>query len=342
VSAAIGNRSDISEIIVHSGQHYDENMSELFFDQLRIPRPDYKFDLEFRRHGRMTAEILGKIEDIQLEEKPDVVLVYGDTDTTLGAAIAASKLPGKLAHVEAGLRSYNFDMPEEINRRITDHCSDILFSPSSVATENLLAEGITEGKIHAVGDVMFDAVRLWSDALIRPGFMTTATSSYVLATLHRKENLENDEKLRDFVSGLVTISRDIAVIFPLHPHARNVLAERGCLDVLEKAPGINVVDPVGYFESIYLQKHAETIITDSGGMQKEALYCKTPCVTYREETEWVETIEMGVNSLARNHEQLVAQVMKGVDEESDHDWSEMPYGDGYAAEKIVRVLLENA
>jgi UDP-GlcNAc3NAcA epimerase len=287
----------LSEVLVHTGQHFDDNMSEVFFTELDIPRPDYNLAVHGGGHGAMTGRMLERIEDVLLEEKPDRVLVYGDTNSTLAGALAAAKLHIPVAHVEAGLRSFNRRMPEEINRVLTDHVADLLFTPTDTASANLRQEGIADERIHQVGDVMYDAALHYgaladerSTVLDRLG---VTRGQYVLATVHRAENTDDESRLRAIFGGLQQVAAELDVILPLHPRTRGRLSDAG----IRTNGRLRMIDPVGYLDMIALEKNARVIATDSGGVQKEAFFFRVPCVTLRDETEWVETVELGWNVL---------------------------------------------
>lgn len=290
-----GLRKRFREILVHTGQHYDGNMSQVFFDELGIPRPDVNLEIGSGAHGAQTGAMLTAIEEVLLREKPDRVLVYGDTNSTLAGALAAAKLHIPVAHVEAGLRSFNRRMPEEINRVLTDHIADLLFCPSQTAVGHLAAEGIRHG-VHRVGDVMYEALmhavslaRGKSDVLNRLG---VAPGQYALATIHRAENTDDPARLARLMEALQAVARDRPVLFPVHPRTRSRLP------VLAAAGGLRLLEPAGYLDMARLEADAAVILTDSGGIQKEAYWLRVPCVTLREETEWVETVQQGWNVLA--------------------------------------------
>jgi UDP-GlcNAc3NAcA epimerase len=294
VSRAVAARGDVREIIVHTGQHYDVNMSDIFFEELAIPRPDHHLGIGGGTHGAMTGRQLEAIERVLLDEKPDMVLVYGDTNSTLAGALAAVKLHIPVAHVEAGLRSFNRRMPEEINRILTDHASDLLFAPTTTAMRNLATEGIPVERTHLVGDVMYDASLFYRDRARKPGWFDTLSvepGTFVLATVHRAENTDDPERLTGILRGLAEADRP--VILPLHPRTRQRI------DALDLAalPGLHLVPPVGYLEMVWLERNCAIVATDSGGVQKEAYFHGKPCVTLRDETEWVELVEAGVNVL---------------------------------------------
>jgi UDP-N-acetylglucosamine 2-epimerase len=309
-------RKEHIEILVHTGQHYDDNMSAVFFKELEIPEPDYNLGIGSGSHGKQTGEMLAGIEEILLKEKPDWVLVYGDTNSTLAGALAASKLHIKIAHVEAGLRSFNRNMPEEINRVLTDHLSNLLFCPTDTAVNNLRLEGITKG-VHQVGDVMYDALQWaldlgdeYSSILAR---LKLEPKSYLLATVHRAENTDDPARLQGILDAFNQV--DEPLVFPVHPRTRKKLAELAW----QPASHVILLDPLRYIDMVFLEKNALVILTDSGGMQKEAHWLEVPCVTLREETEWVETLAGNWNQLAGvdpqkivSSVQLVSQVSRNI------------------------------
>lgn len=281
------------EILVHTGQHYDANMSDVFFDELEIPRPDHHLGIGGGSHGQNTGRMLEKLDTLIMDEQPDWVLVYGDTDSTLAGALAAAKLHIPVAHVEAGLRSFNRRMPEEINRILTDHVADMLFVPTQVARANLRNEGIGDTKIHMTGDVMYDAALHYRTRARQPQwFAQLGVDAFALCTIHRAENTDDPGRMRGIIAGLEQ-SR-MSVVLPLHPRTRKQLAQHG----LGLPDTVHVVDPVGYLEMVWLESHCDLVVTDSGGVQKEAYFHGKPCVTLRDETEWVELIEAGANVLA--------------------------------------------
>lgn len=323
------------EILVHTGQHYDYEMSGIFFDGLELPRPEVNLGVGSGSHGTQTGAMLKGIEDLLLAERPDYLLIYGDTNSTLAGALAASKLSVPVAHVEAGLRSFNRSMPEEINRVVADHLSNLLLCPSDTAIENLCAEGITRN-VHLVGDVMLDVLnwakqRLYakpSEILQRLGLKDKC---YLLATMHRSENTDNPARLSHIVAALNQLREP--VIFPIHPRARKVIAGACC----RFENHVHLIDPVGYLDMVALTRAARAVLTDSGGLQKEAYWLGVPCLTMREETEWVETVEAGWNILVRADTQ---QIVKAVDSFMPSDSRPMLYGDGFAAAKCVDLFGE--
>ncbi len=327
-------RARATEVLVHTGQHYDDNMSEVFFRQLAIPRPDHNLAVGSGAHGSQTARMLEGIEAIVQQERPDWVLVYGDTNSTLAGALAAAKLHVPVAHVEAGLRSFNRRMPEEINRVLTDHVSALLFCPTPVAVDNLAREGISRG-VHLVGDVMYEALlynariaeknsRVLADLRVQP-------AKYFLATIHRAENTDDPGRLGAIVRALREISREYRVLWPVHPRTRHILA-RG--DGLPAADHLTLLEPLSYLDMLQLEKHARGILTDSGGVQKEACWLEVPCVTLRDETEWLETVESGWNVLVGADTQRIVQAARRVGRGA----LPPPGRDDQAATRIVAML----
>lgn len=299
VSSAMKEFSDVHSVLVHTGQHFDDNMSDVFFRQLSLPIPDYNLDINGGSHAEQTANMLVRLESAYRVEKPDLVLVYGDTNSTLAAALAAAKMSIPIAHVEAGLRSFNRSMPEEVNRILTDHMSSLLFSPSRTATNNLIREGVSANSVFQTGDVMFDAVlansRLITEEDVLPISTISTNEKYALLTIHRAENTDNNSRLTRLVDELILLSGKMKIVFPLHPRTKSAIERVGRLKELERS--LVLISPVGYLDSLHLIKNASIVLTDSGGMQKEAMFLNTPCVTLREETEWLETVDMGANCL---------------------------------------------
>jgi UDP-N-acetylglucosamine 2-epimerase len=336
VCRALRAAGRFDEILVHTGQHYDPAMSDVFFDELRIPKPDFHLGVGSGSHGIQTGAILAAVEGILMKERPAWTLVYGDTNSTLAAALAAVKLGIPVAHVEAGLRSFNRSMPEELNRQVADHVATLLFCTSRNAADNLAREGITNG-VHIVGDVMADA---FAEALQRTAARSgvldrfgVKPGAFLLATIHRAENTDEASRLRSIVSAFGRIPEPI--VFPIHPRTRNALAELG--DPHKAHPNVRAVEPQGYLDMVMLEKSARLILTDSGGIQKEAYLLGTRCITLREETEWVETVESGWNKLVG----VVPEKIHNAVEEW-HPSGERPafYGDGRAAEHIRNILLD--
>ena len=324
-----------SEILIHTGQHYDHAMSEIFFEELGIATPDVNLGVGSGSHGAQTARMLEAIEEALLRERPDRVIVYGDTNSTLAGALAACKLQIPVAHVEAGLRSFNRSMPEEHNRVLTDHCSDLLFCPTRTAVDLLGREGITDG-VHLVGDTMYDAVLQFSErAATRSTIierLSLAPKKYLLATLHRPYNTDDPAKLTSIVGALEELQEP--VVFPVHPRTRARLEAEG-IGVREYR-NLRMIDPVGYLDMLNLERHARLILTDSGGMQKEAFFFAVPCVTLRPETEWVETVESGWNTLAGTDAAAIHNAVRSM--QPPGGTPPALFGDGHAAEKIVAVL----
>jgi len=336
VSRILRQDPDIQEILVHTGQHYDTNMSRIFFDELEIPEPDYNLGIGGGSHGEQTAKMLAEIEALLEVHKPDRVVVYGDTNSTLAGSLAAAKLHIPVAHVEAGLRSFNKKMPEEINRILTDHVSDLLFTPTNTATQNLIHEGFDEEKIQQVGDVMFDALLYYrekadtqSDILER---LALIPGSYSLVTIHRAENTDTVERLKDIMYHLQVLGAAHHLVFTLHPRTKKKLEQYG----IEIDPSyMTCIDPVGYLDMLALEKNAQAIITDSGGIQKEAYFNGVPCITLRAETEWKELVELGCNILSEPQE-LSENFSRAKDIKINTNGG--IYGNGDAAQKIVKTL----
>ena len=334
VSRLIKNLAE--EVIVHTGQHYDDNLSDVFFNELEIPPPKYHLGIGSGTHGVQTGEMLQEIEKVLITESPDWVLVYGDTNSTLAGALAAAKLNQKVAHVEAGLRSFNRHMPEEINRILTDHLSECLFCPSETAVNNLAAEGITAGVVN-VGDVMMESQAFAIDRAEKQSNvldeLDLQNRSYYLVTIHRAENTLDAKRLGNIISAIADL--DKPVIFPVHPRTEKAIRDFELEDILGK-DHIRVIKPLGYLDMAKLLSSARMLLTDSGGLQKEAYWLKVPCVTLRDETEWVETVETGWNVLAgADHERIIVCIQDFVEPEL------FPalYGDGEAARKIISNLV---
>jgi UDP-GlcNAc3NAcA epimerase len=326
--------NELSEYLVHTGQHYDDNMSEVFFRQLRIPAPIIDLGVGSGSHGQQTGAMLAALEQVLLERRPDRVLVYGDTNSTLAGALAAAKLHIPVAHVEAGLRSFNRAMPEEINRILTDHLSDLLLCPTPAAVANLAAEGIHDG-VHQVGDVMLDA-SLYYRNLIEESqeqirLPVGLPDDFYLLTLHRAENTDEPARLRAVVDALNSLS-GFPGVFPMHPRTRKALASQG----LRLASHILAIEPVGFLEMLALESRCRFIVTDSGGMQKEACFLSKPCITLRDQTEWVETVQTGWNTLVGADPQKIRRAFERV-----RAPAKLPdfYGDGDAGSKILSLLL---
>jgi UDP-GlcNAc3NAcA epimerase len=343
VSARLAVCDRLDEVVVHTGQHYDANMSDVFFADLGMEPPAYHCNIHGGDHGQMTGRMLIEIEKVLLAEKPDAVLVYGDTNSTLAGALAAIKQHIPVAHVEAGMRSFNMASPEEINRLLTDRITQWLFTPTEGAAAALLREGADGEKIHPVGDVMYDVAlhhgarvgkhggmlgNLVAERGVRPG-------KYCLATVHRAENTDYLDRLETIVAGLIAFSKDIPVVWPLHPRTRGVLARRGQLEALAQA--VILVEPLGYLDMVQMEKYAALIATDSGGVQKEAFFHRVPCVTLRDETEWNELVEAGWNRVAPPVD--AASVLADLRASLGTTGKDIaPYGTGDAASRIVQRL----
>jgi len=331
-------REHVEEVVIHTGQHYDYEMNRIFFEQLDIPEPDYYLGVGSGSHGYQTGEMLKKIEEVLIEVKPDVVLVYGDTNSTLAGALAAAKLHIKVAHVEAGLRSFDKRMPEEINRVLTDHISDYLFAPTETAVKNLNKEGIRVG-VYLTGDVMYDAlldnIKIARRHATILNDLGIGRGDYLLATVHRAENTNNRENLENIVDAFIESNE--LIIFPAHPRTRKYLKEYGLIEKLEKADNVLLIPPVGYLDMLVLEENAKKILTDSGGVQKEAYFLKVPCITLRERTEWVETVEDGWNILVGADKFKILEAIKNF-EPSSKTYS-FRFGDGKASDRIIGTLL---
>lgn len=342
VSRVIREQHD--EILIHTGQHYDNNMSDIFFDELHIPKPDRNLNVGSGSHARQTAEMMVGIEQILFDEKPDCILIYGDTNSTLAGAISASKLHIPVVHVEAGLRSHNKNMPEEQNRVLADHISDLLLCPTDTAVDNLKNEGITEG-VYQVGDVMCDAVLYYSQIMeshSQKDYFARLTGlyetvpvldSWYMATIHRAENTDRIEKIQEILAAFEEL--DAPVVFPVHPRTKGMVR---LLHQQYSYRNIVFVEPVSYLTMLYLVKHAKKTITDSGGLQKENYILDTPCVTVRDQTEWVETLRGNYNILTKPDKEDILN--KIYHTQTDTEAKEDYYGDGHASEKICDILSQ--
>lgn len=349
VKAAVVSRqlgqAGVEEFLLHTGQHYDERMSAVFFDEMAIPRPDRNLEIGPGRHGEQTGRMLAGIEGVLLAERPDRVLVYGDTNSTLAGALAAAKLHVPVAHVEAGLRSFNRRMPEELNRILTDDLSDLLFAPTTTAVANLRREGVPDDHIVRTGDVMYDAVLFYTEAAESRSHVLTdlglEPGGYVLATVHRAENTDDPARLKAVMTGLAALARRLPVVLPLHPRTDQALAAAG---IDRAALGLRFVDPVGYFDMLLLERHARLIATDSGGVQKEAFFHGVPCATLREETEWTELVAAGANRLVPptggDADAVGAGLVAALDEMERLERPEPLYGTGDAGGRIVTALVD--
>ncbi|MCW5589276.1 MAG: UDP-N-acetylglucosamine 2-epimerase (non-hydrolyzing) [Legionellales bacterium] len=339
VSRVLKTKNQIHEEILHTGQHYDENMSSIFFQELSIPLPTYNLGVGSASHGQQTGIMLEKIENILLTKKPNLIVVYGDTNSTLAAALASVKLHIPVIHVEAGLRSFNRYMPEEINRIIVDQVSSVLFCPTETSVSNLLREGIEKDKIHLVGDVMYDAALFYrKSALRKQGILKEnklIEKNYVLATIHRAENTDNITILKLLFQQLNHLARTIPVVMPLHPRTLHILQGYGLLNELTK--NITLIQPVSYMNMIILESNAKLIVTDSGGVQKEAYFYRVPCITVRDQTEWVELIDSEWNLLVPQAKfNLLNQIIE--DRVGHYGKNIELYGAGKAANKIADII----
>lgn len=341
LSRAISMRNkegmSFEEKLIHTGQHYDENMSLVFFHEMGILKPTWQLHCGNHTHGAMTGQMLMDIEKILIDNQPDYVLVYGDTNSTLAGALAASKLHIPVVHVEAGLRSFNKAMPEEINRILTDHVSSILCCPTQTAVQNLHKENITKGVYH-VGDIMYDAALLFGkEAEQRSTILQTlglSPKEFLLCTVHRAENTDSQERLCQIAQAWTEIAASERIVIPLHPRTRIYLEKYNLLATLQQQSNILFTDPLGFLDMVMLERNARIILTDSGGIQKEAYFHKTPCITLREETEWTETIESGWNQLAGFHAKDIIKCLS-----TSNDRKEIQeYGDGNTAQKILDLL----
>ena len=332
VSREIAKYNSIEEVIIHTGQHYDSNMSGVFFEEMKIPKPDYFLGIGGVSHGAMTGQMIEKIEEVALNENPDWILVYGDTNSTLAGALVSSKLHIKLAHVESGLRSFNMQMPEEINRILTDRVSSLLFCPTDRAIENLKNEGFSNFncKIIKSGDVMQDGAMFYKQYAQKPKI--NIQKKYILTTLHRAENTDNLERLTSIIDVLNEINEEIEIILPIHPRTKKVIEDN---NIQVK---FNIIDPVGYLEMIWLIEHCNLVMTDSGGLQKEAYFFNKLCITLRDETEWIELVENNCNILVGADK---TKILEAYHSTSFFEYSNSNnlYGNGYASEKIVKNLL---
>jgi UDP-GlcNAc3NAcA epimerase len=359
LSRAIRNhyKDQIQEIIVHTGQHYDDNMSQVFFDELQIPRPDYNLHVGSASHGVQTARMTEGIEDILIKEQPDFIVLYGDTNSTLAGAVAAAKIHVPIVHIEAGLRSFNKAMPEEINRIVCDHCSTLLFSPTKAGFENLKREGfpidneppytIDSPKVYHCGDIMYDNSLHFADIaeaktdIIQRLELTG--KPFILATIHRDSNTDQPERLNAIFNALIRLSNECQVVLPLHPRTAKLLKTN--LDGEKQAqlfnnPSISLIPPVSFLEMIALERHAQLVMTDSGGVQKEAYFFQKPCIILRPETEWVEIVQTGNAILADADESRIMQAWQHFQSNPPTTFPEI-FGDGHAAEFMLKMMLEN-
>ena len=339
VSRTIIQYDNIQEIIVHTGQHFDANMSDIFFKEMDIPKPKYNLNINSLSHGAMTGQMLEKIETVLIKEQPDWVIVYGDTNSTIAGALAAKKLHIKVAHIEAGLRSYNMAMPEEINRILTDRISDLLFCPTDTAINNLKKEGFDtfNCKVVKTGDVMQDATIYYSRKEQKPNI--NCPDNFILATIHRAENTDNPVRLQNIIEALNDIAREIPVIIPLHPRTVKIIQHSKLSKRMPSAKiqNLTIIEPVGYLEMVYMLNRCQLVMTDSGGLQKEAFFFKKPCITLRDETEWIELVEHGFNTLAGANKKNILDAYHNLSFDSDFNID--LYGNGNASKNIISTLL---
>ncbi len=329
----------VEEVLVHTGQHYDDNMSKVFFEELDIPQPKYNLEISGGQHGAMTGRMLEAVENVLLQEKPDWLLIYGDTNSTLAGALAAAKLHIPVAHVEAGLRSFNMRMPEEVNRTLADRVSSLLFCPTQTAVNNLKAEGVSQG-VHNVGDVMYDVALFYRDrARQQSNVLQTlglTPGSFALATCHRAENTDDPKRLGAILSALAEISDQLPVVLPLHPRTRKQIGDYGLVYMLAK---LTITDPLPFLDMVALEQASRVILTDSGGVQKEAFFYGVPCITMRDETEWVETVELGWNHLTgADASRIVEGCLKAAPAPIKPD----AYGTGVASSSILATIFGQA
>jgi UDP-GlcNAc3NAcA epimerase len=343
------SKKKIQEILVHTGQHYDYLMDKVFFKELEIAKPDYYLGVGSASHARQTATMLERIELVLQKEKPEAVMVYGDTNTTLAGALAAAKLNIPVAHVEAGLRSFNRAMPEEINRLLTDHLSSLLFCPTDGAVKNLSREGIKDGKtkvVKKVGDVMYDSILYYSEIAEKKskiledlGFRNQQSAignlQYYLATLHRAENTDNIKRLTSILKALNKIGKNVPVVLPLHPRTKKMIK---AYHLVPETRNIKLIEPASYLDMLVLERNARAILTDSGGVQKEAYWFKVSCFTLREETEWVETVKSGWNRLVKPGEKKIVETVRNLKAMKRLSGQKGIFGDGKASERIIRIM----
>lgn len=357
LSRAIKNHyaDKVKEIIVHTGQHYDENMSQVFFDELDIPRPDYNLHVGSATHGAQTGRMTEGIEDILIKERPDFIVLYGDTNSTLAGAVAAAKIHVPIVHIEAGLRSYRKDMPEEINRVLSDHCSTLLFSPTLTGVENLRKEGfrmdnegpytIDNPKVWHCGDIMFDNSLHFATIADQKTDITKrlgiGEKPFVLATIHRDSNTDHPERLNAIFKAFLRLSEECQVVLPLHPRTSKLLKtnlKRELLEQIEGSASFSIVPPVSFLEMVALERHAELVVTDSGGVQKEAYFFQKPCIILRPETEWVEIVEAGNAILTDADEERIVGAWRHFRQSPPTDFPKV-FGDGHAAEFMLEKII---
>ncbi len=343
VSRAIATQhaGRIEEQIIHTGQHFDNNMSKVFFDDLGIPEPHHHFAISGGRHGAMTGKMIEAVEGVLLKEKPDWVLVYGDTNSTLAGALAAAKLHIPIAHVEAGLRSFNMRMPEEINRILSDRVASQLFCPTQTAVENLASEGIVQG-VHNVGDVMYDVALHYQDKAKSSSTviqeLNVPSKSFALATCHRAENTDDPKRLKEILNALSYVATKMPVILPLHPRTKKIIQS---FELHSSLSQLIVTEPLPFLDMVALEQEARLILTDSGGVQKEAFFYGVPCVTMRDETEWVETVQLGWNKLTGAKAGAIISAVDHYLNQVPTPSVSQPYGNGHASNQILAHILQS-
>jgi UDP-N-acetylglucosamine 2-epimerase (non-hydrolysing) len=330
--------------IIHTGQHYNYEMTKVFFEEFSLPEPTVNLEVGSGSHAQQTAKMMTRLEPFLQKQKPDLVVVPGDTNSTLAGALTAAKLNIPVAHIEAGARSYDNRMPEEINRRLTDHCSTLLFTTTENCSRNLLKEGISKDSVNLVGDTMYDVLLQQLPKAERTAILdqlNVKTKSYALLTLHRQENVDNLENLKRILDAVMRLK--LVVIFPLHPRTRKQLRNFNLYTKLKEQKHVKLIEPVSYLENISLIKNANLVMTDSGGVQKEAFWLKTPCITLRENTEWVETVQLGANYLAGSNTERIVKTAEEIIENEEELCKKLgalpnPFGDGRASQKILKII----
>ncbi len=340
VSRAITGSDKVQEVIVHTGQHFDPGMSDIFFTELQIPTPHYNLAIGGGSHGQNTGRMIEAIEDVLKKEQPDWVMVYGDTDSTLAGAIAATKMNIKLAHVEAGLRSFNMKMPEEVNRILTDRISDLLFCPTDTAVGNLKKEGFDNfsSSVVKTGDVMYDAALFYKGLAKAPAIVDKISDKpFALCTIHRAENTDSQPRIHGIFEALKRIADTMAVIVPLHPRTVKMFKSFG---IDTEYPNLFFIEPVGYLEMVWFLQRCSLVLTDSGGLQKEAYFFEKPCITMRDETEWIELVASGTNKLAGADTEKIVAAFEAMRKKLDSSFP-LIYGDGHSADQILQELLKN-
>jgi UDP-N-acetylglucosamine 2-epimerase len=338
----------VSLSIIHTGQHYDYEMTKVFFEEFSLPEPTVNLGVGSGSHAQQTAKIMARLEPVLLEQKPDLVLVPGDTNSTLAGALTAAKLNIPVAHIEAGARSYDNRMPEEINRRLTDHCSTLLFTATENCSQNLLKEGISKNRVNLVGDTMYDVLLQQlpkAEKTVILDQLGMKTKAYALLTLHRQENVDSLENLKRILEAIVKLKK-LVVIFPVHPRTRKQLCSFNLYTKLKEQKHVKLIEPVSYLENISLIKNANIVMTDSGGVQKEAFWLKTPCITLRENTEWVETVQLGANYLLGSNTERIVKTAEEIIENEEGLCKKLeklpnPFGDGCASQKILKIIKDS-